>query len=649
MTFKVFGEAVHKRYTELAKGELFVADVEDIFGTYLAAFPPGTNPVFRERTEHDCQCCKQFIRKLGVLVAINPDGTTSSVWDDLNLPEPYATVAARLSEVVRQAPIHTVFRTKELKYGTDHNYDTKTAQCWDHFHGDVTDKHYSTDAATKRGEMEAIAQVLRRGLTEIRKDDLEAVLDLIDSNALYRGAEHRAAVVEFRDLQRKFDGSETFVWGNLHSRAARFRNTVIGTLLVDLAEGKPLEDAVRMFESKVAPANYKRPTALITAKMVAEAAETLSKLGLEGAVHRRFARLEDVSVNNVLFVDNSVRATMKDGIAGLLADSVKPKTVNIEKAEAISISDFVVKVLPTATSMSVLVQNKHAGNFVSLTGGDGPERLFKWDNNFAWSYDGEVTDSIKQRVKAAGGNVNALLRVSLGWFNYDDLDIHCVTPGGDHISYCNKAGILDVDMNAAGRRDSRSPVENLAFNRLQDGTYRVFVNNYMKKETADVGFSIEVEYQGAIQQFSYPKAVRNNENIEGFKLTVANGRLTKIDPGAGLIGGAISTDKWGIQTETLVPVTVLMNSPNYWDGQEVGNKHWFFMLKGCKNPDAVRGIYNEFLRADLDKHRKVFEVLGSKTKCPPTDAQISGVGFSSSRGDAVTVVVNDRRAYNITF
>lgn len=52
--FKVFSEAVHTRYLEMAKGEMFAADVGDIFATYLAAFPAGSNPMFRERTEHDC-------------------------------------------------------------------------------------------------------------------------------------------------------------------------------------------------------------------------------------------------------------------------------------------------------------------------------------------------------------------------------------------------------------------------------------------------------------------------------------------------------------------------------------------------------------------------------------------------------------------
>jgi hypothetical protein len=96
----------------------------------------------------------------------------------------------------------------------------------------------------------------------------------------------------------------------------------------------------------------------------------------------------------------------------------------------------------------------------------------------------------------------------------------------------------------------------------------------------------------------------------------------------------------------------MMMSPNFWGESAVGNKHYFFMLDGCKNPVPTRGIYNEHLRSDLDKHRKVFEVLGNKTMCEPTDDQLSGVGFSSTRGDTVVVSVAGaklRKIYNVKF
>lgn len=92
-----------------------------------------------------------------------------------------------------------------------------------------------------------------------------------------------------------------------------------------------------------------------------------------------------------------------------------------------------------------------------------------------------------------------------------------------------------------------------------------------------------------------------------------------------------------------------MLSPNYWENAgSMGNKHWFFILDQCINPNPVRGIYNEFLLGSLEPHRKVFEVLGSKTKCQPTDNQLSGIGFSSTRGDTVTAIA-DGRTFEIQF
>lgn len=64
------------------------------------------------------------------------------------------------------------------------------------------------------------------------------------------------------------------------------------------------------------------------------------------------------------------------------------------------------------------------------------------------------------------------------------------------------------------------------------------------------------------------------------------------------------------------------------------------------------GIYNEFLKGDLEQHRKVFEVLGDRTKCAPTPEQLSGVGFSSTRSDKATVLVKDGKSqqlYNVIF
>ena len=253
--FTHFSDPVHERFVEMSKGELYVTDCGDaLFDAYLQAFPEGTNPIFRERTVHDCQCCKRFIRRIGKVVGIK-DGKLVTVWGDLQLPEPYKTVADKLDELVRCASVVAVFRTKERKYGEDHNYDPKTHALYDHFYAEVAPRHLALDPATKRGEQDAIFQVAKRGLAELKVTDLEAVLDLIASNGLYRGEEHRPAVQGFLDLKRQYDAAERkdlFVWEHLGHRYARFRNTVIGTMLVEMAEGKALDDAVKAFQALTA-------------------------------------------------------------------------------------------------------------------------------------------------------------------------------------------------------------------------------------------------------------------------------------------------------------------------------------------------------------------------------------------------------------
>lgn len=645
--FSLFSQPIHARFTEMSQGELFTTECGDIFAGYLAAFPDGSNPIFRTRTEHDCNCCKQFVRRLGTVVSIK-NQVVKTVWGGLDLPYPFKAVADAMDEYVRSLPITGVFRTKETRYGVEHNYDLKTHERYDHFYGTVAARHRSDAPATAIGEANATYTVMERGLRELRDQDLEQVLDLIDGNMIYRGAEHRAAVAGFRDLRRRFVASserELFLWENLTDRNARFRNTAIGTLLVDLAEGKEIEDAVKSFETKVAPQNYKRTTSLITQKMVDEAVATLNDLGLAGAVQRRYAKLSDISVNDVLFVDNSARGHMRDGIAKLLDASVaKPKvSARSAAATAITADKFVKDVLPKATSLQVLLENRHLGNFVSLTGSDDPARLYKWSNPFAWSYDGDVTDSVKQRVKAAGGNIAADMRISLSWFNFDDLDLHCVGPAG-HIYYGNKAGILDVDMNAGGPR-TRTPVENLAFMKPKDGTYQVHVNQFRRRETIDFGFAIEFESNGETKSFSYGKSVVGD--VPCFTLKVKDGKVASYV--TTLTEGSSSQEKWGLATQSLIPVDAVCYSPNHWGDDAVGSKHLIFALRGCKNPDSCRGLYNEHLRGDLEKHRKVFEVLGAKTKCPPSDEQFSGLGFTAARGDSVTVVVDGGRSYTVSF
>jgi hypothetical protein len=668
--FGSFAQLVAKSFQKLTKDEgttVFVMDVsgDALYETYLASFPEGTNPIYKQRTEHDCSCCRSFIRRVGN-VGVLKDGVVRTIWDEAaeRAKAPYNQVAAALRDAVRDLRIQDRFLVskKEGSFGAEVTRsmdDDGNAQTWHHFFTGPIPSHLQHSLPDSvKGQHRTSVQVFERGLVELKPDAVDTVLSLIDGNNLYRGAEHRTAVVEFRKAQNAYldldQGHDRFLWAYASGPAARFRNTVIGTLVQDLSQGVEIDRAVAAFESKVAPQNYKRTTAVITPGMVKTAMATIQELGLESALERRFARLEDISVNDVLWVDSAARPLMKDSIADtLMQHAAKMNPPNVTSAEDITIDDFIYRILPEATIIEVLFKGAHLNNLMSLTAPVHPEpkQLFKWDNDFAWSYGGNVADSIKEKVKKAGGNVtNAVLRVSLSWFNYDDLDLHVMEPNGTHIYYAARHGKLDVDMNVTPT--TREPVENVSWLRVDDGSYRVWVNSFNKRDSEDVGFVVEMEVEGKLTHFSYNKAVRDREDVQVISFRVSRGRVEKVETGPGIVSAGISQEKWGLHTETFVKVNAITLSPNYWGGNAVGNKHTFFVLDGAKNDEPTRGIYNEFLHSRLETHRKVFEVIGDKTKCQPTEGQLSGLGFSSTKKDIVTVRVQQgvkQRMFNVTF
>jgi hypothetical protein len=88
----------------------------------------------------------------------------------------------------------------------------------------------------------------------------------------------------------------------------------------------------------------------------------------------------------------------------------------------------------------------------------------------------------KQRLDAAGAKTGDV-QISLVWFNENDLDLHCIDPNGEEISYRHprsaSGGELDVDANREGRPITTTPVENIYWKNAPRGRYRVFVNHYL--------------------------------------------------------------------------------------------------------------------------------------------------------------------------
>ena len=536
MQFKAF-KTIHIQHLKSIfknNANLFVVDVDKdkMWETYLDSFPKGTNEVVRERREFDCSCCRHFIKQFGNTVAIE-NGKIVTIWDFVVNDSTYSPVMKALAKLVKSHKVRDVFVTDESKFGTVSNKeqsDDGTVRTWHHFSADIPSKFINTTSkspASIMGRLKDVRNVFKRSLEEISLDSIETVLDLISQKSLYKGEEWNSILTQFLKLHKEYakltdSKKELYCWTKsveVGGTIGKIKNHSIGVLLTDVTEGTDLDTAVKRYEVIVAPTNYKRPKAVYTKKMIEKAKKTITDMGYLDSLSRRYAVLEDITINNVLFANKDAVRTMGGDI---FDDMVKEVCVNpklFKDVEEISIENFMKDVLPRSTNIEMLFENSLASNLMSLVAPKikDTKSMLKWSNNFSWAYNGNITDSIKENVKSAGGAVDGFLRFSIQWndegnLNQCDYDAHCKGPSGQHIWFSHKGenptGVLDVDITnpLAGI----PAVENITWpakSNLKDGIYKFYVNCFAARG-GNIGFKTQIEYDGQIYEYSYTKPLK---------------------------------------------------------------------------------------------------------------------------------------------
>ena len=665
MNFDQFRDKLSDHFNQMIQSHdrMFEVDYDKdyLYQLYLDSFPTGTNPIFRQRTEHDCSTCRHFIKEIGGVVFIDDDLKLHTMWEFETRDPKYGPVAIAMDRYIRSLPIRGIYLAQFKRIGNRFNMDNLLDIRWDHFYVDVPDQFVVRDGesmATKKGQYRDTANVFRRSMEEISMDAVDTVRELIASNTLYKGAEWKQALTDFRIYKATFDDFDDeqkilYAWlfaGRVGPVVGRIRNHSIGTLLVNISEGMDLDAAVSAYEKIVAPANYKRPKAIFTAKMLEDAQKKITDLGYLDSLPRRYAKLDDIRVNNILFSNKDAAKRIGGTVFDEMMADAKTSPKKFDRVEEIPVEKFISDVLPSARELEAYVENRHAENFVSLispVNADAPS-MFKWNNAFSWAYTGNITDSdVKQNVKNAGGRVDGVLRFSIQWndleeYSRNDLDAHCYEPGGYEIFFCQPrsgdGGNLDVDIT---HPDHGVPaVENITWpdkSRMKPGVYRFFVHQYANRGGRD-GFRAEIEFDGQIFKFDYCKELLQGKDVLVADVTLDKNGNFSIKPY--LQSETASREVWGVKTMQFVPVSVVMYSPNYWDEQTgIGHKHVFFMLKGCANPEEPNGFYNEFLKNELLDHKRVFEALGGKMKVQFVEDQLSGIGFSTTKRNDLIVKV----------
>lgn len=686
----------------MADYPLFTVDVDrdKMWELYLDSFPIGANQMYRKRRYYDCSECRSFIKKFGAVVAITDKNEIISIWDFDTEDPVFAPVAKALRNFVHSASIERPFMSECIHVGVDKNVESiehttsdgkpeYEVLVWHHFHVELPTKHVCRfeNIGHETGERLNAHNALVGSLTSISVDAVDTVLDLIRDNLLYRGGEWEKRLEQFKEVHEQYDALETDEARDIFCYRIGYqlvdtpipflKNRSIGPLLTDITEGKDIEEAVRAYEAIVDPGVYKRPKPIFTAKMKEAAKEKIVELGFEKSLTRRFAVLDDITINDILFADRRTKAILSgvdEIFAGLESKDHAKKAQSFDGVPEVTAAAFISDILPNAEGIEVYVDNSFTSNFVSLVApcNADAKSMFNWGNGFSWAYTGNATDSFKEKVQEFGGKTDGVMRFSIKWNESGrdsvDLDAHCacryphagmtsmtswkrLEQRDEEIYFGNKhgryGGELDVDIRWPDRQikgPDKTAVENITWSgvtRPRAGQYAFYVHQY--NGYLQDGFRAEIELDGTIYSFDYGKPLVQKEKVIVAFVGVGSDGSMAIDPRIP-IGSAKSKKVWEVNTLEFHPVTAVMYSPNHWSTADhpCGHKHLFFMLEGCQSNERPSGIFNEYLVPELSVgNRKVMAALSDQLRVQDSDGeQLSGLGFALDKRAELIVKVH---------
>ncbi|MCP4255045.1 MAG: hypothetical protein GY775_16885 [Candidatus Scalindua sp.] len=680
---KKLSKLIQIKFDQLCQtGKLFRSSItgREVWDLYIQGFK--NDPTFRdpESSVHNCNHCKNFIRRYGNIVAINDKGHLISMFD-VEADEEYKNSMYVMNKALINAPIKDVFfetfnELNALPYekctdtqssfllGIPKNIKRYTRaeaelfgvvkpneiRTFNHFHLDIPKQFVNFTGESIEAIMAHYRDkysVFKRAMEEIPLDTLNLVKDLINQGSLLDGTSHLHSVEEFIKYKQVKIYSDNWLWQSTYSmeeRTAKFKNTLIGTLCTELAEGKELNAACQSWNKRVDPANYHKATAPITQRQIKEAQKFVEENDYEASFNRSLVTSKDIRIDEILHSnigkDKIKSVSMFDKVKAS-SGSGRHKRADFDKVESISIEKFMKDIVPTITSFEAFLENRMQGNLCVLTkAAEDSKNIFKWNNPYSYTFNGNLAgkSQIKENVKSIGGNVEGIVRCSLQWNDKDtpgivDFDLHC--RGKNNIYYGNKGklhscgGKLDIDMI----NPSNIGIENIFWkNKMIDGNYEFVVRNYNNK--TNTGFKIEIDMNGEIFHYSKSGKVQSDTLIA--LINVKNGNFTIKHH---LPETNSSKEIWGLNTGEFHKINLACLSPNHWGENRVGNLHYMFMLDKCQAEGSIRSFHNEHLTTDLLKHRKVMEVLGATNMLDAKDypKHLAGLGFNSTVKDELIV------------
>lgn len=651
--YPLFERVVKERFNSFVStgAKLFKTNATGIYDAYLDNLP------VLARQHYTCNACRHFFERYGNLVTITEDGMIKSVlWEENEVPPFFAKSVKVMKEIVLNSSVNGVFLSDEKTLGHP------IAGGWSHIHAKLPSSMVHRSRLLTAGQAMAEKReefgMVNRALQSFSIDTVNKALALINSETLYRGDKAKPNVEWFKALLEKVIGTnyekrKNITWLAVATAPNGFthiRSNATGTLLKDIEEGLSTQEIVYNFKQIMNPANYQRSQSAPSENAIYEAEKLVKDLGIENSLPRRYAKIEEVPTfvwrpNYAYYKLKEERKQPNGKVFGHLLSKAKTAETMSLPTSVMTFAKFYKTVLPTADGIEVQVDDPN--RFMALVTAVDPtsENILQWNNPFSWYYHGGVDAEIRKRLEEFGGRYeDNEIRVSLIWEGYTDLDLHCITPQGEHIYYSNKRGFcggyLDLDMNGLDKK-SQKPVENMRWsNYAPEGRYKFFVHNFSERANGFNGtpFKVELEINGKVYHYE-GQPLRNKDEVTVFEFNYVKGQ----DP---VIRGNShsSSEDWNVPVNSFVKVNGITTSPNLWGSNPVphAGTHVFFLLDEVKDlsEGKGRGFFNEMLKPELRQIRKTLELFTANTPIEDADeATACGVGYSKENEWNLTVKV----------
>ncbi|MNL91059.1 hypothetical protein D3C81_07870 [compost metagenome] len=654
--YELFELSVATRLNELLKKEgvkLYKTNSKGLYDAYLGGIPQ------EHKQFYTCNSCRLFIEKFGGLVVLDKNlKMRSAFWDLDKTPEFFKASVTWMLDIISESTITGVFVAEKAQIGIPVNYDQEGVK-WTHFSAKVPLTLVNKSRSmTHRQVMAEKAEEFTMLIKALEKYSLKVVNDtlaIVESGELFRQDKCLEKAKWFKEVKQGYDKQKTatkrnYLWSVVANAPAHFchiNSSVYGTLLSDVNEGLSFEGIKRSFEAKME--TYMRSQKGPSANQIYEAEKKIVDLGLADSLVRRYANYEEIP--EFLWKKRGVVAAKEPKKGGVFGH-IQPR----EKVDPVVSSDLALPsklitwekfkntILPSAEKVELLTDNPNRFMALITEGVEGSENILQWDNPFSWYYHKGIDGEVKKRVEAAGGRYeNNKIRCSLIWEGLTDLDLHCITPTGEHIYYDRGSrkdtygGYLDIDMNGVDR-NSEHPVENMRWaSKAAEGKYVFYVNNYNENVNhSGTPFKAELEIGGAVFTF-IGKPLKHKEKIVVFEFYYEEGKIPTIV-------GATQSNSWEVPMGQFVEVEGITKSPNMWGENTITHvgEHVFFLIKDCKDlsEGLGRGFFNETLKSELTQYRRVLEAYTAQTPIEGVEeASACGVGYSKDSEWNVTLKV----------